>query len=42
MSLRSEEPFDIRLGDAEFGVYTTGFQSFFGLAFLHYAFFYLF
>ena len=36
-SWRSEEHFDIRRGDAEFGVCPAGFQSCFGPVFPHYA-----
>ena len=35
-SWRSEEPFDIRHGDAEFGVCPAGFQACFGPVFPHY------
>ena len=34
---KSEKHFDIRYGDAEFGV--CGFWSYFGLVFIHYALF---
>ena len=36
-SWRSEELFDIRHGDAEFGVFPDNFQSCFGPVFPHYA-----